>query len=87
MNQATCIIYARQLGIRFASISSSANPATGVGAFTFKQMQDSVQRIAAFTIPVVLEVIARIPKDAMDPEPSSTGEPFKGDYLNPDEKK
>jgi purine nucleoside phosphorylase len=87
MNQATCIIYARQLGIRFASISSIANPATGVGAFTFKQMQDSVQRIAAFTIPVVLEVIARIPKDALDPEPSSTGEPFKGDYLNPDEKK
>lgn len=83
MNQATCIIYARQLGIRFASISSIANPANGVRPFTFQQMQESVQRIAAFTIPVVLEVIARIPQDAMDPEPISTGEAFVGDYLNP----
>ncbi len=87
MNQATCAIYARQLGIRFASISSIANPASGVRPFTFKQMQDSVQRIAAFTVPVVLEVIARIPQEAMGPEPSSTGEPTKGDYLRPEEAK
>lgn len=87
MNQATCAIYARQLGIRFASLCSIANPASGVRPFTFKQMQDSVQRIAAFSIPVVLEVIARIPKEGMDPEPSSTGEPTKGDYLRPEETK
>lgn len=87
MNQATCAIYARQLGIRFASISSIANPASGVRPFTFKQMQDSVQRIAAFAIPVVLEVIARIPKEAMEPESSSTGEATKGDYLHPEDEK
>ena len=84
MNQATCIIYARQLGIRFASICSIANPANGVRPFTFQQMQQSVQRIAAFSIPVVLNVIARIPQDAMGPEPVSTGEAIKGDYLNPE---
>ena len=86
MNQATCAIYARQLGIRFASICSIANPASGVRPFTFQQMQASVQRISAFTVPVVLEVIARIPREAMDPEPSSTGEPYQGDYLRPEEK-
>ena len=87
MNQATCAIYARQLGIRFASISSIANPASGVRPFTFKQMQESVQRISAFTIPVVLEVIARIPQEAMEPEESSTGETTKGDYLHPEDEK
>lgn len=84
MNQATCIIYARQFGIRYASICSISNPAVGVRPFTFEQMQGSVQRIAAFTVPVVLEVIARIPGEAMEPEPSSTGDTFSGNYLDPD---
>ncbi|MGF1530693.1 MAG: hypothetical protein ACFCU4_04970 [Puniceicoccaceae bacterium] len=84
MNQATCIIYARQFGIRFASICSVSNPAVGVRPFTFEEMQQSVQRIAAFAVPVVLEVIARIPEEAMQPEPSSTGDTFEGSYLNPE---
>ena len=85
-NIATCTVYARQLGIRFAAICSIANPAVGVRPFSFKDMQQSVQRIAAQAIPIVLEVIARIPndEDAMGPEPVSTGEVFEGSYTNPD---
>ena len=84
MNQATCIIYARQFGIRFGSLCSVSNPAVGVRSFTFEQMQTSVQNIATFSKPVVLEVIARIPNEAMDPEHSSTGEVYEGNYLDPD---
>ena len=49
-------------------------------------MQSSVQRIAAQAIPIVLNVISRIPADpdAMGPEIVSTGEVFKGSYTNPD---
>lgn len=87
-NIATCAVYARQLGIRFAAICSIANPAVGVRPFDFKDMQESVQRIAAHAIPIVLEVIARIPEDkeAMGPEIVSTGEPFEGSYTNPKSK-
>ncbi|MCH6255025.1 hypothetical protein MLD52_00590 [Puniceicoccaceae bacterium K14] len=84
MNQATCIIYARQFGIRYGSICSVSNPAVGVRPFTFDQMQKSVQNIAAFSVPVVLDTIARIPEEAMGPEPSSTGEVYTGSYLDPD---
>ena len=86
LNIATCAVYARQLGIRFAALCSIANPAVGVRPFTFKDMQASVQRIAKQAIPIVLEVIARIPTDeaAMAPEPISTGEQFQGSYTNPD---
>lgn len=84
MYQATCAIYARQLGMRYASISSIGNPAVGVRPFTFADMQAAVQRIAALAVPVVLDVIARIPAEAMDPEPSSTGERFTGSYVDPD---
>ena len=86
LNIATCAVYARQLGIRFAALCSIANPAVGVRPFTFKDMQESVQRIAAQAIPIVLEVIARIPNDeqAMAPEPISTGETYEGSYTNPD---
>lgn len=83
MHQATCIIYARQFGIRFGSICSVSNPAVGIRPFTFAQMQQSVQNIAAFAVPVVLEVIARIPADAMQPEPGSTGDIYTGTYLSP----
>jgi len=85
-NIATCTIYARQLGIRFAAICSIANPAVGVRPFSFKDMQESVQRISAQAVPIVLEVIARIPSDkaAMSPETVSTGEKFVGSYTNPD---
>jgi 5'-methylthioadenosine phosphorylase len=86
LNIATCAVYARQLGIRFAALCSIANPAVGVRPFTFKDMQESVQRIAAQAVPIVLEVIGRIPTDdqAMAPEPISTGEVFQGSYTNPD---
>jgi len=85
-NIATCAVYARQLGIRFVALCSIANPAVGVRPFSFVDMQESVQRIAAHTIPVVLNVIARIPTDkaAMGPEINSTGEIFQGSYTNPD---
>ena len=83
-NVSTCTEYARQLGIRWATICSIANPAVGVRPFSFKDMQESVQRIAAQAIPIVLETIARIPEEAMDPEPISTGEVFTGSYTDPD---
>lgn len=83
LNVGTCTEYARQLGIRWATICSIANPAVGVRPFSFKDMQDSVQRIAAHAIPIVLETIARIPEEAMDPEPISTGEVFEGSYTDP----
>lgn len=84
LNIGTCSVYARQLGIRWAAICSIANPAVGVRPFNFKDMQDSVQRIASQAIPIVLETIARIPDEAMDSEPSSTGEAFEGSYTDPD---
>ncbi|MEO0508596.1 MAG: hypothetical protein AAF065_01910 [Verrucomicrobiota bacterium] len=84
LNVGTCTEYARQLGIRWATICSIANPAVGVRPFSFKDMQGSVQRIAAQAIPIVLETIARIPEEAMNPEPISTGEVFTGSYTDPD---
>jgi len=84
MNQATCIIYARQFGIRYGAICAISNPAVGIRPFTFEQMQQSVQRIAAFAVPVVLETITRIPSEAMMLEPSSTGDTFTGSYLDPE---
>lgn len=86
LNIATCSVYARQLGIRFAAICSIANPAVGVRPFSFKDMQESVQRIQAQAIPIVLKTIARIPGEAMEPEPISTGEIYSGSYTNPDSK-
>ena len=83
-NIGTCTVYARQLGIRWATLCSIANPAVGVRDFNFKDMQDSVQRIAAQAIPIVLEAIVRIPLEAVAPEPTSTGEVFSGSYTNPD---
>lgn len=83
-NIGTCTVYARQLGIRWATLCSIANPAVGVRNFNFKDMQDSVQRIAAQAIPIVLETIVRIPHEAVDPEPTSTGEVFSGSYTDPD---
>ena len=49
-------------------------------------MQSSVQRIAAQAVPIVLNVISRIPTDpdAMGPEIVSTGEVFEGSYTNPE---
>ena len=83
-NIGTCTVYARQLGIRWATLCSIANPAVGVRNFNFKDMQDSVQRIAAQAIPIVLEAIVRIPLEAVAPEPTSTGEVFSGSYTDPD---
>ncbi len=85
-NIATTTTYARQLGIRFAAICSIANPAVGVRPFSFVDMQNSVQRISKQAVPIVLEVIARIPQEAMNPEPISTGEKYRGSYTNPDSK-
>ena len=67
----------------WATICSIANPAVGVRPFSFADMQASVQRIAAQAVPIVLSAIARIPSEAMGPEPISTGENYKGSYTNP----
>lgn len=83
-NITTVTTYARQLGIRFAALCSIANPAVGVRPFSFVDMQESVQRISRQANPIVLEVVARIPEDAMDPEPVSTGESYTGSYTDPD---
>ncbi|HCR29217.1 MAG TPA: hypothetical protein DIV79_04280 [Opitutae bacterium] len=83
LNVGTCTEYARQLGIRWATICSIANPAVGVRPFSFADMQASVQRIAAQAVPIVLSAIARIPSEAMGPEPVSTGENYRGSYTNP----
>ena len=85
-NITTATTYARQLGIRFAALCSIANPAVGVRPFSFVDMQMSVQRISKQAVPIVLEVIARIPEDAMEPETVSTGEAFEGSYTNPESK-
>ncbi len=81
-NVGTCTVYARQLGMRWAVINSIANPAVGVRPFSFKDMQGSTARIAAQAVPIVLEVIARIPEEAMEPEPVSEGEAFTGSYTD-----
>jgi 5'-methylthioadenosine phosphorylase len=85
-NVVTEAIYARQLGIHFAVLNSISNPATGVKPYTYEDMQDSVARIAAGAVPVVLEVIARIPDLEHTCGYGCTGEPYEGSYTSKTEK-
>ena len=81
-NVATEAIYARQLGIHFAVLNSISNPATGVKPYTYEDMQDSVARIAAGAVPVVLEVIAHIPELEHTCGYGCVGEPYDGSYTS-----
>lgn len=81
-NVVTEAIYARQLGIHFAVLNSVSNPATGVKPYTYEDMQDSVARIAAGAVPVVLEVIARIPELDHTCGYGCIGEPYDGSYTS-----
>jgi 5'-methylthioadenosine phosphorylase len=85
-NVVTEAVYARQLGIHFAVLNSVSNPATGLKPYTYEDMQDSVTRIAAGAVPVVLEVIARIPKLEHTCGYGCIGEPFEGSYTNKQKK-
>ena len=84
-NVGTETIYARQLGIHFALINSVSNPAVGTRPFTFEDMQNSVQRITAGSVPIVLECIARIPNLEHTCGTECTGEPYEGIYTKPKE--
>ena len=50
--------------------------------YTYEDMQDSVARIAAGAVPVVLEVIARIPELEHTCGHGCTGEPYDGSYTS-----
>ncbi len=83
-NVGTETIYARQLGIHFALLNSVSNPAVGTRPFTFEDMQNSVQRITAGSVPIVLECISQIPHLKHTCGIECTGEPYKGSYTKPD---
>ncbi len=85
-NVGTETIYARQLGIHFALLNSVSNPAVGTRPFTFEDMQGSVQRITAGSVPIVLECIARLPELQHTCGIECTGEPYKGSYTKPAKK-
>lgn len=80
-NVVTEAIYARQLGMHFALIQSASNPATGVAPYSYEDMQDSVTRIAKGAVPILLEVIRRVPELAHTCGVSCTGEPYEGIYT------
>lgn len=84
-NVGTEAIYARQLGIHFAVLNSVSNPAMGVRSFEYEDMQNGVQQIAAYAVPIVLEAVARIDdiRDTIDPQ--SAGRSFDGSYTRPPE--
>lgn len=82
-NVATEAVYARQLGIHFAVLNSISNPAVGVRPFSYEDMQNGVQQIAAYAVPIVLEAVLRIDdiRDQIDPE--SIGVSYEGVYTKP----
>lgn len=80
-NVVTEAIYARQLGMHFALLQSVSNPATGVRPYTYEDMQDSVSRIAAASVPVLLEVIRRVADTKHTCGTGCTGEPYQGIYT------
>ena len=82
-NVATEAIYARQLGIHFAVLNSVSNPAVGVRPFIYEDMQNGVQQIATYAVPIVLEAVFRIDeiRDQIDPE--SVGSSYEGEYTKP----
>jgi 5'-methylthioadenosine phosphorylase len=74
-------IYARQLGIHFALLNSISNPATGVRPFSFEDMQDSVARISARAVPIVLEALRAVSHLVPSCGTGCVGESYRGSYT------
>ena len=81
-NVGTEAIYARQLGIRFAALNSVSNPAMGVRPFTYEDMQNSVARITAQSVPIILECVARVPTLDNSYDAVCDGEKYEGSYTS-----
>lgn len=84
-NVVTEAIYARQLGIHFAALNSISNPAVGVRSFTYEDMQNGVQQIAAHAVPIVLEAVTRIDNIRDSIRPDAIEQRYEGSYTNPSE--
>ena len=82
-NVVTEAIYARQLGIHFAVLNSISNPANGVRPYEYEDMQNGVQEIAAYAVPIVLEAVLRIDEIRDEIDPDSAGKSYEGTYTNP----
>jgi len=80
-NVVTEAIYARQLGIHFALLNSISNPATGLRPFSFEDMQNSVARISARAVPIVLEAVRAVARQSHTCGTGCTGEPYRGSYT------
>ena len=85
-NSVTSAVYARQLGMHFALLNSVSNPAVGVRPFTFRDMQESVQRIAAGGLPILLECIVRVTELEQTCGHICVGEPVEGTFTDPEAK-
>lgn len=81
-NVGTEAVYARQLGIRFAALNSVSNPAVGIRPFVYEDMQNSVARITAQSVSIVLECVARIPDLDNSYDPICDGERYEGTYTS-----
>ena len=86
-NVVTEAVYARQLGMHFALLNSVSNPAVGVKPFTFKDMQESVQRIARGAVPILLQCIVRAASLEHTCGFSCIGQPVEGTFTDPESKK
>ena len=82
-NVGTEAIYARQLGIHFAVLNSVSNPAMGVRSFEYEDMQNGVQQIAAYAVPIVLEAVSRVDDIRDEIHPESAGRSYDGSYTKP----
>ena len=82
-NVGTEATYARQLGIHFAVLNSISNPANGVRPYEYEDMQNGVQKIAAYAVPIVLEAVLRIDEIRDEIDPDSAGKSYEGTYTNP----
>ena len=80
-------IYARQLGIHFALLNSVSNSAVGVKPFTFKDMQESVQRIADGAVLILFECIVLAANLKHTCGFSCTGELVEGTFTDPESTK
>ena len=82
-NVVTETIYARQLGIHFAALNSISNPAVGVRPFKYEDMQNGVQQIAEYAVPIVLEAVTRIDEIRGSIDADAIEEAYEGTYTKP----
>ena len=82
-NVVTETIYARQLGIHFAALNSISNPAVGVRPFKYENMQNGVQQIAEYAVPIVLEAVTRIDEIRGSIDADAIEEAYEGTYTKP----